>query len=112
MKFAVYTKWCWENVVPTPAELQANMNKAVSGDTTAEDVIWWKIDENHHQSLIIYPSEKIAEEDLAKRQVKREKSSADNNIVLVEEFMGPIMSRLTELQRLLLFFPQKYCPIM
>ena len=97
MKFAVYTKWYWKNGVPTPAELQANMNKAVSGDTTAEDVIWWKIDENHHQPLIIYPSEKIAEEELAKRQVKREKSRADNNIELVEEFMGPIMSRLTEL---------------
>ena len=73
------------------------MNKAVSGDTSAEDVIWWKIDENHHQSLIIYPSEKIAEEELGKRQVKREKSRADNNIELVEEFMGPIMARLTEL---------------
>ena len=97
MKFAVYTKWYWKNGVPTPAELQTNMNKAVRGDTAAEDVIWQKIDENHHQSLIIYPSEKIAEEQLAKRQVKREKSSADNNIVLVEEFMGPIMSRLTEL---------------
>ena len=97
MKFAVYTKWYWKNGVPTPAELQANMNKAVSGDTSAEDVIWWKIDENHHQSLIIYPSEKIAEEEMAKRQVKREKSSTDNDIVLVEEFMGPIMSRLTEL---------------
>ena len=97
MKFAVYTKWYWQNGVPTPAELQTNMNEAVSGDTKAEDVIWWKIDENHHQSLIIYPSEKIAEEELAKRQVKREKSRADNNIELVEEFMGPIMSRLTEL---------------
>ena len=97
MKFAVYTKGYWKNGVPTPAELQANMNKAVSGDTSAEDVIWWKIDENHHQSLIIYPSEKIAEEELGKRQVKREKSRADNNIELVEEFMGPIMSRLTEL---------------
>ena len=97
MKFAVYTKWYWKNGVPTPAELQANMNKAFSGDTTAEDVIWQKIDENHHQSLIIYPSEKIAEEELGKRQVKREKSRADNNIELVEEFMGPIMSRLTEL---------------
>ena len=97
MKFAVYTKWYWKNGVPTPAELQANMNKAVSGDTSAEDIIWWKIDENHHQSLIIYHSEKIAEEELGKRQVKREKSRADNNIELVEEFMGPIMSRLTEL---------------
>ena len=97
MKFAVYTKWYWKNGVPTPAELQANMNKAVSGDTSAEDVIWWKIDENHHQSLIIYPSEKTAEEELGKRQVKREKSRADNNIEMVEEFMGPIMSRLTEL---------------
>ncbi|MBT6726164.1 MAG: hypothetical protein HN867_11855 [Deltaproteobacteria bacterium] len=28
MKFAVYTKWYWENGVPTLAELQANMNKA------------------------------------------------------------------------------------
>ena len=97
MKFAVYTKWYWKNGVPTPAESQTNMNKAVRGDTAAEDVIWQKIDENHHQSLIIYPSEKIAEEELAKRQLKREKSSADNNIVLVEEFMGPMMSRLTEL---------------
>ena len=97
MKFAIYTKWYWKNGVPTPAELQADMNKAVSGDTSAEDVIWWKIDDNHHQSVIIYPSEKIAEEELGKRQVKREKSRADNNIELVEEFMGPIMSRLTEL---------------
>jgi hypothetical protein len=40
MKFAVYTKWYWKNGVPTPAELQTNMNKAVRGDTAAEDVIW------------------------------------------------------------------------
>ncbi|MDG2197690.1 MAG: hypothetical protein P8O70_12560 [SAR324 cluster bacterium] len=40
MKFAVYTKWYWKNGVLIPAEFQANMNKAVSGDTAAEDVIW------------------------------------------------------------------------
>lgn len=35
-------------------------------NTKAEDIIWFKIDENTHQSVIIYSSEKDAQEERAK----------------------------------------------
>ena len=66
-------------------------------DFPPEELLWWKIDENHHQAVIIYPSEEIANAERSKLEEARSKSSQDNNNVMVEEFVGPIVMQLTAL---------------
>ena len=61
-------------------------------------MIWWKIDENHHQSVIIYPSEESAKAELEQRVAKRANDSEESGIILLEEHMGPVMSQLSMLK--------------
>jgi hypothetical protein len=65
-------------------------------NTKAEDIIWFKIDENTHQSVIIYSSETDAQEERAKLQEQRKKDTASNGASMVEETMGPILSIMSE----------------
>ena len=65
-------------------------------NTKAEDIIWFKIDENIHQSVIIYSSEKDAQEERAKLQEQRKKDSTENGNTMVEETMGPVLSIMSE----------------
>ena len=65
--------------------------------TEAEDIIWWKMDEHHHQSIIIFPSEDVAKAEFEKRQEMRNKTTSENNMKMVEEIMGPILSQLSNL---------------
>ena len=61
-------------------------------------MICWKIDENHHQSVIIYPSEESAKAELEQRVAKRANDSEESGIILLEEHMGPVMSQLSMLK--------------
>ena len=97
MKYAVYTKWHWPDGIISAKELQAHMREKVKPGTLCEDVIWWKIDDNHHQSVIIYPSEESAKAELEKRVAKRANDSEESGIKLLEEHMGPVMSQLSML---------------
>ena len=100
MKYAVYTKWRWSDGIPDPSHLQSVMRDYRDGygkDFPPEEVLWWKIDENHHQAVIVYPSEEIANAERSKLEEARSKSSQDNNNVMVEEFVGPIVMQLTAL---------------
>ena len=63
-KYAVHTKWSWPNGVPS-AETMQQRHREVKSKTKAEDIIWFKIDENTHQSVIIYSSEADAKEENA-----------------------------------------------
>ena len=54
-KYAVHTKWSWPDGVPS-AESMQDAHRELKLKTKAEDIIWFKIDENTHQSLIIYSS--------------------------------------------------------
>ena len=56
-----------------------------------------KIDENHHQAVIVYPSEEVANAERSKLEETRSRSSQDNNNIMVEEFVGPIVMQLTSL---------------
>ena len=67
------------------------------GKTQAEDVIWWKMDNHHHQSVIIFSSEDLAKAEFDKRQKMREKTTSEQNINMVEEVMGPILSQLSSM---------------
>ena len=72
------------------------MQKKVTENITAEEIIQWKIDSHHHKSLITYPSEKIVDAELAKKQAKHEKINIDYNITMVEKFMGLIITKLAD----------------
>ena len=97
-KYAIYTKWYWKDGIASPEDMQNGMKENLVGKTQAEDVIWWKIDENHHQSVIIYPSEESAKAELEQRVAKRANDSEESGIILLEEHMGPVMSQLSMLK--------------
>ena len=100
MKYAVYTKWAWENGVPSANHLQSMMRsfRDSKGDTFApEEVLWWQIDETHHQAIIIYPSKEIAEDERIALEAARKESVQDNKNRMVEEYVGPVVMQLTEL---------------
>ena len=94
-KYAVYTKWSWPNGVPS-AETMQQKHREVKSNTKAEDIIWFKIDENTHQSVIIYSSEADAKEENAKRQEMRKQTIEETGHSMVEETMGPILSIMSE----------------
>ena len=75
-KYAVHTKWSWPNGVPS-AETMREWHRGHRSNTKAQDIIWFKIDENTHQSVIIYSSETEAAEYPEKlhRQRKKDTSS-------------------------------------
>ena len=52
-KYAIHTKWSWPNGVPSAETIQARPRE-IRSETKAEDIIWFKIDENTHQSVIIF----------------------------------------------------------
>ena len=100
MKYAVYTKWAWENGVPSANHLQSMMRsfRNSKGDSFApEEVLWWQIDETHHQAIIIYPSKEIAEAERIALEAARKESVQDNKNRMVEEYVGPVVMQLTEL---------------
>ena len=61
-KYAIHTKWSWPNGVPSSELMQAK-HRELRSQTKAEDIIWFKIDENTHQSVIIFSSEEDAQEE-------------------------------------------------
>ena len=68
------------------------------GEYPLEEVLWWKIDDDHYQTLIVYPSEEMENPERKKLKEARNKSTIDNNNVLVEEFVEPIVMQETALQ--------------
>ncbi len=68
------------------------------GEYPPEEVLWWKIDDDHYQILIVYPSEEMENPERKKLKEARNKSTIDNNNVLVEEFVEPIVMQETALQ--------------
>ena len=63
----------------------------------AEEVIWWKIDDNHLQRVIEPPSKEVLNAERSKLEEARSISAQDNNNVLIDEFVDPIVMQLTAL---------------
>ena len=63
-KYAVYTKWRWPNGVASPDQMQGWHRELKAEGTNVEEIIWWKMDDNHHQSVIVYPSQAAAQADI------------------------------------------------
>ena len=96
-KYAVYTKWHHEKGVRPAEEMAEGMRNNVKPGHPAEDIIWWQIDDNHHQSIMIYSSEESANQHRAQLEEFRKESSAEFSIKMVEETMGPIIAQMSEL---------------
>jgi hypothetical protein len=94
-KYVVHTKWQWPNGVPS-AETMQDWHREHRPNIKAEDIIWWRIDENTHQSVIIYASEQDAKDELAIRQNQRKKSIDETGHEMVEETMGPVLSIMSD----------------
>ena len=94
-KYAIHTKWSWPNGVPRAKTMQER-HRELRSKTKAEEIIWFKIDENTHQSVIIFSSEEDAQEENAKRQELRKQTIEETGHSLVEETMGPILSIMSQ----------------
>ena len=71
--------------------------KNIQPYSPAEDVIWWKMDDNHHQSITIYSSEDAAIKHRAELEKFRKNSSNEYSIKMIDETMGPVVAQLSEL---------------
>ena len=94
-KYAVHTKWSWPNGLPSAESMQEHQ-RGYKSKTKALDVIWWKIDDNTHQSLLIYASEADAQEERVKLLERRKEDTVRNANEMIEETMGPIISIMSE----------------
>ena len=94
-KYAVHTKWSWPDGVPS-AESMQDAHRELKSKTKAENIIWFKVDENTHQSVIIYSSEADAKEENTQRQEMRKKTISDTGHSMVEETMGEVLSIMSE----------------
>lgn len=95
--YAVYTKWYHEKGVKPADEMAQGMRDNMKPNHPADDVIWWQIHDNHHQSVIIYSSEHAAKKHRAEVEAHRAKSSQEYSIRLVEEYVGPVLAQMSKL---------------
>jgi len=70
MKYAVYTKWRWPNGVASPEQMRGWHRELKAEGTNVEEIIWWKMDDDHHQTVIVYPSKEAAQADIKKTSGK------------------------------------------
>ncbi|MFL2791942.1 MAG: hypothetical protein ACJZ8V_04570 [Paracoccaceae bacterium] len=96
MKYAVQTKWHWKDGIFSAEKMQEWMKDVKKGNSLAEDVILWKIDNQHHGALVIYASEEIANKERAIIEAER-KENNKNGASIIEETMGPITARMSEI---------------
>tara|TARA_B100001093_G_C26520867_1_gene881712 strand:+ start:295 stop:666 length:372 start_codon:yes stop_codon:yes gene_type:complete len=96
-KYAVYTKWYWPEGVIGSNELSDHMKKNVPNNHPFDDILWWQIDEHHHQSVAIYSSEQVAAAYREKVLAYRENEN-NTGCSMVEETMGPVLSQLTDIK--------------
>ena len=71
-------------------EMSEGMRDNVKPGHPAEDIIWWQIDENHHQSVIIYSSEDAAKKHRAEVEKLRASSSKEYSIKLKLAAVSPL----------------------
>lgn len=94
-KYAVHSRWQWPDGVPS-AEIMQGWHREHRTTSIAEDIIWWQIDENTHQSIIIYSTEEDAKDELLKREEQSKQTINKTGHKMLEETMGPILSIMSE----------------
>ena len=96
-KYIVYTTWYHQKGLRPAEEMRDGMLKNVKPLSPAVDVIWWKMDDNHHQSITIYASEDAAKRHRLEFEEFRKNSSNEYSIKMVEETMGSVIAQMSEL---------------
>ena len=96
-KYIVYSVWFHEKGLRHAEEMRDGMLKNVKPHSPAEDVIWWKMDDNHHQSITIYSSEDAAKKHRGELEQFRKNSSNECSIKMIDETMGPVVAQLSKL---------------
>ena len=95
-KYVIYSKWFWPDGLQSLEAMQENQQN-FKPKTKALDVIWWRIDEHTHQSVIIFASEQDAKDEVALRNENRKKTAEASGHKMIEETMGPIISIMSDL---------------
>ena len=93
----MYSVWFDEKGLRPTEEMRDGIRKNVKPYSPAENVIWWKMDDNHHQSITIYSSEDAAIKHRAELEQFRKNSSNEYSIKMIDETMGPVVAQLSEL---------------
>ena len=94
-KYAIYTKWYWPEGVPSDEDMQER-HRSYKPKTKAIDVVWWKINAHTHQSVIIFPSEETAKNEMAMIKQSREEQGEASGYTMLDETMGPVISMMSD----------------
>ena len=78
------------------AESMRQKHHEVKSKTKSGNIIWFKIDENTHHSIIIYSSEANAQEENAQRQAMGKDTITETGHSMLEETMGEVLSIMSE----------------
>ena len=95
-KWAVYTKWHHSDGIKDHQAMRDHMS-TLKGKTAAEEILWWQVDESHHQSVLVYPDEATAIEERAQLEANRKRDVENVKVSMVEEVQGPVISQFSEL---------------
>ena len=95
-KYAIYTKWFWPDGLPSVEAMQENQQN-FKPKTKALDVIWWRINGNTHQSVIIFASEQNAKDEAALRNEHCKKTAEALGYKMEDGTMGSIISIMSGL---------------
>ena len=95
-KWAIYTKWHHHDGINDHQAMRDHMS-TLKGKTAAVESLWWQVDENHHQSVLVYPDEETAKAERAQLEANRQKDVETVKVKMVEEVQGPVISQFSEL---------------
>ena len=77
--------------------MRDGMRKNVKPLSLSEEAVWWKMEDNHHQSITIYSSEDAAKKYRLELGKFRKPSSTEHSIKMVEETMSAVIAQMSEL---------------
>ena len=79
-KYIVYTTWYHEKGLRPAEEIKDGMRNNAKPLSPAEDIFWWKMDDNHNQCITIYSSEDAAKKHRLELEEFRKNSSSEYSI--------------------------------
>ena len=91
MKYVVNTIWEHENQIDWKV-MNENMNMGAKDWPKDVEVMWFKIDENTHGSVSIYPTEESYLQWQERLSELRKEASSEMKVKMVLEHKGPILA--------------------
>ena len=93
-KYIVYTTWYHEKGLRHAEEMQDGMRKNVKQLSTAEDGVWWKMEDKHSQSITNYYSEDEEKKHRLELDEYRKNRSGEYSIKIVAETKSPVIDHM------------------